>query len=368
MRRSTANELQSPTHYELVTISKAFENNPPSITTNGIYAEEDTFISVPIETFDLEGDELMFEISQGAQHATCSISLTGLLNCTLESNFCGNDQITIIVTEVGLSEDDQPNSVEKVISLFISSVPDPVERFFVASSGEVFYETRPSMKHTFHSDGNRSTTFIAGTIVLGCIDEGEIFNYDDSIRFTALGDSAYAVEEIQMSDIPANNLTTSQFRTVRAYRVTFTYSALANGIMTMYFIAVRADGSYTPSITINLYILKNPCIYGSCSHQIHGTAGCDTLSRATSFEGFLCICAVGFTGEWCETEINECAPEPCGTLYDCEDLVNDYACVINIPKVLAIVICCLLLIGGFTFLTIRLIKYKKKRTHEGQRR
>ena len=369
VRRSTANEFGSPTHYELVTISKTFKNNPPNITTNGIYADEDTFISVPIEVFDLEGDALMFEISGSPQHATCSISSTGLLNCTLDTDFYGNDQITINVTEVGISQYDESNSVEKVIPLYISAVADPVERFFVVPSGEVFYETRPSMRQTFRTDANMSTTFVAGTIALGCIDDGEIFTYDDVIRFTALGDSTYAIDEIPMSDILANNLTLSQYRTVRAYRVTFTYSALESGLMTLYFIAVRGDGTYTPSITVNLYILKNPCTYGTCSHKTHGVAGCDSLARATSYEDFLCICAIGFTGEWCETEINECAPEPCGTLYDCEDLINDYACVINVPKVLAIVICSLLLVAGMTFLTIRLIKkYKKKREDGGQRR
>jgi hypothetical protein len=49
------------------------------------------------------------------------------------------------------------------------------------------------------------------------------------------------------------------------------------------------------------------CLYGSCSD---GT----------------CACTAGYEGSNCESEINECASNPCGT-GSCVDLVNGYVCV-----------------------------------------
>jgi hypothetical protein len=43
-----------------------------------------------------------------------------------------------------------------------------------------------------------------------------------------------------------------------------------------------------------------------------------------------CKCAPGFEGKLCETNINECASNPCGVhakhINPCVDLVNDYQC------------------------------------------
>ena len=368
VRRSTGTVFGSPTHFELVTVTKTFINQPPVITTDEISADEDTPVSLQIETFDAEGDELKFEIVANPQHAACLISSTGLLKCTLEQDFFGDDQITINVTETGLPSTEQANSVENVIAIRVNPVSDPVDRYFIEPNGKISSEVRPSMKKTFQTDSNSSTSYIAGTIVLGSIDDGDVFTFDGHVTFTPLGQSSFTINEISVSEI-STNLTVSQYKTLHAYKVTFTYSPLDSGKMTLYFIAVRADGTYTPSITIDMYILSHPCIYGYCSHITHGIAGCDNLVRATTFDNFICICDEGFTGQWCQTEINECFPDACGTLFDCVDQINSYTCAINIPKVVAIVVCPLLVIGVAAFVLIRLWKrYREKRKQDGQRR
>ena len=39
-----------------------------------------------------------------------------------------------------------------------------------------------------------------------------------------------------------------------------------------------------------------------------------------------CECAPGYEDEECETEINECQPNPCQNEATCNDLIADYTC------------------------------------------
>lgn len=41
----------------------------------------------------------------------------------------------------------------------------------------------------------------------------------------------------------------------------------------------------------------------------------------------LCSCRAGFTGSRCETNINECAKNPCANGSTCRDRINDYTCI-----------------------------------------
>lgn len=41
----------------------------------------------------------------------------------------------------------------------------------------------------------------------------------------------------------------------------------------------------------------------------------------------LCSCRAGFTGSRCETNINECAGNPCANGSTCRDSINDYTCI-----------------------------------------
>ncbi len=41
----------------------------------------------------------------------------------------------------------------------------------------------------------------------------------------------------------------------------------------------------------------------------------------------VCVCHPGYTGEFCETNIDDCDPSRCLEGATCEDLVNDFKCV-----------------------------------------
>ena len=41
---------------------------------------------------------------------------------------------------------------------------------------------------------------------------------------------------------------------------------------------------------------------------------------------YTCDCASGFTGDRCETNIDECVSNPCESGGTCEDRINSYTC------------------------------------------
>ena len=41
---------------------------------------------------------------------------------------------------------------------------------------------------------------------------------------------------------------------------------------------------------------------------------------------YTCICDAGYTGDNCETNINECDPNPCQNGGTCTDGINSYTC------------------------------------------
>lgn len=47
---------------------------------------------------------------------------------------------------------------------------------------------------------------------------------------------------------------------------------------------------------------------------------------------YQCMCLDGYSGVNCETNIDDCHPNPCkGQGSTCIDLVNDYKCVCELP-------------------------------------
>lgn len=67
---------------------------------------------------------------------------------------------------------------------------------------------------------------------------------------------------------------------------------------------------------------------------------------------------IGYTDEWCQTDINECDPNPCTAIFDCQNLVNRFECTINTPKLSAIIISSLFIFGFIAF-ALRRFVFKK---------
>ncbi|WAQ98196.1 hypothetical protein MAR_022569, partial [Mya arenaria] len=352
-RRATSFEIDEPRQYSLVLITKRYQNSPPKIITDNIYFIEDESSAFDIETSDAEDDVLSYRIVDKPSNIDCNITSFGKLECIPEDDFYGNVSVTVEVVEEGLPYFEHPYSEKKKLRIGIQDFPDKTDRFFIDLNETWHEEKRPSMKQTVIINANRSASLFVGKIILADVDGGERFSTIS--RFASLGNSSFSLNAADLDSIPFQNYTTKNYRSKAAYDVVFEFSPQLKGKMVLDFIAQTGDFSYTPGVTISLYVLENPCIHGYCNHPTLGEEACNDTARSESFVGFECVCYPGYIDEWCQTEIDECAHEPCLTMYDCEDLVNDYECNINIPKLMAAIICPLIFLILVVYLLRRIV-------------
>ena len=66
--------------------------------------------------------------------------------------------------------------------------------------------------------------------------------------------------------------------------------------------------------------LSNPCKQNPCKNSAKCT-------QVTSSNNFTCSCNPGFTGQLCETNVDECDNANCGDGSTCIDLINGYVCL-----------------------------------------
>lgn len=79
-----------------------------------------------------------------------------------------------------------------------------------------------------------------------------------------------------------------------------------------YLLELAIDDGDTSSPSVSRYFPVDPCLNGgSCVDDVGS---------------FSCKCRLGFEGERCETEVNECASHPCKNGALCKDYVNSFVC------------------------------------------
>ena len=118
-----------------------------------------------------------------------------------------------------------------------------------------------------------------------------------------------------------------------------------------------ATGAFSMQLTLNVYVLLNPCQHGSCK-AARGT--CNDPQRAFTFDPFSCECDLGYEGQWCEVDTDECVKATCSPIRDCVDLIGGYRCDPNATKLAAIVLCCVLTVVLIIVAVFRLKKRSPK--------
>ena len=70
------------------------------------------------------------------------------------------------------------------------------------------------------------------------------------------------------------------------------------------------------------------CLTSHAAAQMENYPACTELMSFYQVDGYSCDCAAGYTGAICETDINECEPNPCihSRPNGCSNLVANFSC------------------------------------------
>ncbi|XP_062567667.1 uncharacterized protein LOC134229900 [Saccostrea cucullata] len=357
-KRSTGNKtLEShPRMFTVMKIKRDAQNNKPIITTNGPlhYLEDNTTTAkVLIESYDIENDSLHYSIEENSRNGQANISLDGWFIYVPNEDFSGNDSVKICVTEVNVSSPFVATKSCKVFDIEIDPTnDDPTIEFHphfpLNSSGDT---------HTIVFEGNITRDNIYGIISADDVDK------NNNLTIRLINDSASQLSSFKLTKSGTNRIqsshSSSHVEMYLSHHLSKEFSGLSE-------VGIRAHDDqldsrnlygYSKEITIQVFVLKNPCVHGKCINLTE--TSCTDSSRAYSFHNFACDCSLGYDGQWCETDINECHPNPCSVFYDCENLIGRYECVLNGPKTFGLAIGFLFIIGFPVLLFWRHVKKRR---------
>lgn len=357
-RRSTgpAKGTLHPRMFTLMKIKRNTVNSHPVITTKGPfhYQEDSAIVSkIQIMSYDSENDTLEYSITKSPMNGTANITSNGLFTYVPNRDFSGPDLVEICVSEVNVSSPFKPTKTLKSFNITVAPTnDDPTIEFNprqlfphkVSSNGSSF---------TFSFESNVTRDNIYGIVSADDIDVG------NNLNITLIDETNSTLSTFQLINMKQVPYGSSHAEMDLKHHLNSEFSGLAKAVL-----RARDDQldnrnlyGYSRGITINVYVLKNPCSHGVCMNRTE--LPCTDTSRAYSFDKFACKCFVGYTGQWCETDINECKPNPCSVFYDCEDQVGQYECVLNGPKTFG------LAMGFLCFICVPVLllwRYIKKRS------
>ena len=74
-----------------------------------------------------------------------------------------------------------------------------------------------------------------------------------------------------------------------------------------------ASNAFSMQLTLNIYVLVNPCVHGRCEPR-SDAGSCDHPQRSLTFDPYFCLCDPGYEGVWCQTETDECKTATCSPI------------------------------------------------------
>ncbi|CAG2231211.1 unnamed protein product [Mytilus edulis] len=359
-KRSPHTSIPLPRMWSLMVMSRRAPNTPPRITTAELFMSEDMDDLQDkngqrvIQYVDSESDDVEFTVLQQPIHGQANITTDGTIYYLPDSNYNGVDFIIVKVVETGLLPPFHPLSATRNITINIAPINDapvllPFESALKFEEIEIPGKGLKSVQILL--DGNVTKKYDLGHVTFLDVDFvdpsiNEI-NYTMRINNTLL--SNFTFEPVQFHGILKKKLKLSLSVDKTFYgRTVFTARGYDQARYT------------TKNLEVKVYILIAPCVHGNCLNKT--STECDDVERASSFEKYSCKCDRGYTDEWCQTDINECDPNPCSVFYDCEDLIGYQKCNLNVVKTILLTFAVLLTLV-MCFMLIRRY-YKKKRPNK----
>ncbi|CAH1783356.1 unnamed protein product, partial [Owenia fusiformis] len=111
------------------------------------------------------------------------------------------------------------------------------------------------------------------------------------------------------------------------YLVEYTPNKDFVGVDRIQVIASDQDEAMSDPLDINIYVLENKCQNNAvCNGEAVNDTDCSSTNRSRGFEGYKCDCQLGYSGDYCEQNIDECLSSPCRPDYTCVDKINSFVC------------------------------------------
>ncbi|XP_046571238.1 uncharacterized protein LOC124279451 [Haliotis rubra] len=351
--------FSSPRMFSGAIVSKHMNNTPPIIDTSVIQCVEDSFVKQVIKYHDLQHDNLTFTVEEHPYRGEANLTAEGMLSYRPEKDFNGYDSILVNATEVFIHDlGIQSSTFTKRILINVSNVNDPPVTFYQRDTQSPI----PSFVESIHK------VYVEGNLTDHSLGSFWIADVDDPEELTILQKDARGLAAnftLTQVDAPGEDEETYRSMSMIYSGTTLTKHYLKlrtlkefHGSIQFSLLALDTNKSFSHALSIRVFVLTSPCYHGSCAPR-YPNLPCEHPDRATSFQAYHCECVAGYEGQFCEKEINECLNTPCSLLYDCEDKLATYECLLNIPKILAILVCILLLCPGVAFYISR--KYRQRR-------
>ncbi|KAK7496755.1 hypothetical protein BaRGS_00011964, partial [Batillaria attramentaria] len=355
---STASATLGPRMVTMAVVSKTVPNLPPVIQNPFFTMLEDSGLQDFTITYtDDEGDAVVFALARQPAHGTANVTENGLLQYRADPDFSGTDLIYVLGREMldprNIALGVIPNTVAFSISAHVTGVNDPPDIIFLPpqNNSAVTCETAGSptagwgVNVSVFVEGNTTTLAALGTLLLTDVDQDADFVVSDIVH-----------TDIQKYDVSGTYVMGGK---EVALNMTDGYSGHV-----VYKVRIKdAAAAFSRQLTLNTYVLISPCFHGNCEPRVH-TGTCQEPQRAFTFDPYFCKCDLGYEGEWCETETDECKTATCSPITDCVDLIGGYRCDANSTKLVAIILCPIVavLLGVFAFYKLK----KKKSSKVGQ--
>nr|KAG5704401.1 hypothetical protein BaRGS_031107 [Batillaria attramentaria] len=304
-------------------------NQPPVIhNTSFTMLEDGGQVEFNIRYRDDEGDRVVFTVARQPGHGIAKVTQDDKLLYIPDPNFSGRDIIYVIAQN------------DSVVTQELRIGP-------TAGNG---------VNMSVFVEGNATTLTSLGVIVFSDVDQNDTADF---VNFMHVNTGArFIVSDVSPNDERLSSYNMAGASEIHAKDIQLNISEGYAGHVTYDARVKDTSGAYSMQVTLDTHVLISPCIHGDCEPRVQpGT--CQDPQRAFTFDPYLCKCDVGYEGQWCETDTNDCATATCSPIHDCVDLVGGYRCDYNPSKLAAIIVCCTLA-GGL--LIVALYRFKKRQS------
>lgn len=329
-KRSTIIKLIIPYQFTLTAMNVSYYNSPPVIDIETIVTKEDTpIINFRIPYHDDDLDSVQFFLIQKPKTGFANLSLDGKLTYLPKQDFFGNESISI-----QLRDDARlPAVIEKSIIISVTAVNDMPVFGFLYNSTTFDVMANKSLELRFEGNATSHYMFDFG---FGDVDQNETLSF----LSTVTNPNEVNVKIIRNSALPfiPDLFGKKDLFTHQEYSAEMVLDKDFHGDFFFYILGYDNQNFYTERLETHIYILLAPCDHGICSPKFNDSPPCNDISRATSFDLYKCICYPGYTGTWCENEINECLQQPCRVLENCIDQINNYKCEMKIVALIGMIL------------------------------